>query len=96
MCIVDLETKSYANSPRPVTNSRRTESRIEELTRQLNQTSKDKGESSRLHRSPDKATRDAKVQSAEIDRQRARLEEERKTYETQIASLRDSLDIMVS
>lgn len=93
--IVDLETKSYANSPRPATSSRRMESRIEELTSQLNQTNKDKSDTSRLQRSADKIARDAKFQLAESDRQKARLEEERKAYESQIATLRLAMDTMV-
>lgn len=93
--IVDLETKSYASSPRPATNSRRMESRIEELTNQLNQTNRDKTDTSRLHRSADKIARDAKLQLAEADRQRAKLEEERRNYEAQITSLRTTMDAMV-
>jgi len=92
--IVDLETKSYANSPRPPTISRRMESRIEELTAQLNQTNKDKSDTSRLQRSADKLARDAKFQLAESDRQRAKLEEERKAFEVQISSLRQAMDAM--
>ncbi|KAF8880496.1 class II myosin [Infundibulicybe gibba] len=92
--IVDLETKSYASSPRPTT-SRRVDSRIEELTSQLNQSNKDKSETSRLQRSADKIARDAKFQLAESDRQRAKLEEERKAYEAQIQSLRRAMDDMV-
>lgn len=90
--IVDLETKSYVSSPRAATSSRRLESRIEELTTQLNQTNKDKSEASRLHRSADKTARDAKVQLAESDRQKARMEEERRSYETHIQNLRQAMD----
>ncbi|CAL1710675.1 unnamed protein product [Somion occarium] len=86
--IVDLETKSL-NSPRPATTSRRLESRIEELTSQLGKNSQ---ESSRLHRSVDKSARDTKFQLAEADRQRARLEEEVKTYETKVVSMRQAMD----
>lgn len=93
--IVDLETKSYTSSPRPPTTSRRMESRIEELTSQLNQTNKDKTDNSRLQRSADKIARDAKFQLAESDRQRAKLEEERKAYEAQLQSLRQAMDTMV-
>ena len=94
--IVDLETKSYASSPRPATGSRRMESRIEELTNQLHQTNKEKSDTSRLQRSADKLARDTKFQLAESDRQRAKLEEERKTYESQIQSLRQAMDLMVA
>lgn len=75
---------------------RRLEARIEELTNQLNQVNKDKGESSRMQRSVDKVARDAQFQLAESDRQRARLEEERKAYETQLDDLRQSMDAIVS
>jgi len=92
--IVDLETKSYSNSPRPPTTSRRTESRIEELTNQLNQTNRDKPEGSRLQRSAEKIARDTKFQLAESDRARLKLEEERKASETQLQSLRRAMDIM--
>lgn len=93
--IVDFETKSYRASPQPNSSTRRLEARIEELTNQLNQLAKDKGESSRIQRSTDKVARDAKFQLAESDRQRARLEEERNLYESQVQSLRQSLDVMV-
>jgi len=41
--IVDFETKSYGTPPRPSSNTQHLESRIEELTNQLNQVTKDKG-----------------------------------------------------
>ncbi|KAF5381605.1 hypothetical protein D9615_005504 [Tricholomella constricta] len=88
--IVDLETKSYANSPRLSSTPRRMDSRIEELTSQLNQTNKDKSESSRLQRSADKIARDKKFQLAESDR----LEEERRAYEKQLQNLRQAMDSM--
>ena len=84
MRIVDLETKSM-NAPRPATTSRRLESRIEELTSQLNQSTKD---SSRIHRTADKAL-------AEAERQRAKLEEEVTAYETKIVGMRKKMDEMV-
>ncbi|CDO73933.1 hypothetical protein BN946_scf185016.g90 [Trametes cinnabarina] len=79
--IVDLETRSL-NPPRPVTTSRRLESRIEELTSQLTQSNK---ESSRVHVSSDKAL-------AELERQRTRLEEEVKNYEAKIVNMRQTMD----
>jgi chromosome segregation ATPase len=94
--IVDLETKAYQSSPRPVTGSRRMESRIEELTSQLTQTSRDKSETVRLQRSADKNARDAKQQLVESDRQRARLEEEVRNYESKILSMRQAVDDLVS
>lgn len=92
--IVDLETRSYANSPRPGP-SRRTESRIEELTGQLNQHKTDKNDTSRLQRSADKLAHDAKFQQAESERQRIKFEEERIAYEAHIQELRQSLDATV-
>ncbi|EMD32423.1 hypothetical protein CERSUDRAFT_118769 [Gelatoporia subvermispora B] len=86
--IVDLETKSL-NSPRPASTSRRLESRIEDLTNQLQQTSKD---SSRLNRTMDKTTRDARFQLAEAERQRQRMEDEVKTYEAKIVGMRQAMD----
>jgi hypothetical protein len=62
------------------------DSRIEELTHQLHQTGKDKGNSlrSNLQRSPVKS-------QLEADRQRAKTE----LYEAQIESMRNSMDAMV-
>jgi myosin protein heavy chain len=71
---------------------KRLEARIEELTSQVNQSSKD---TSRLNRTADKNTRDAVVQLAESDRQRARLEEELKSYESRVQSMRQTMDEMV-
>ncbi|KAH8096877.1 nonmuscle myosin heavy chain b [Cristinia sonorae] len=86
--MVDLETKSL-NSPKPATSSRRLESRIEELTSQLTQNSKD---SSRLSRSADKSARDTKYQLQEADRQKSRLEEEVKSYEAKVLTMRQQMD----
>lgn len=94
--IVDLETKSYASSPRPVRESRRLESRIEELTSKLTQESKEKTETLRMSRSADKNVRDTKFQLMESDRQRVRLEDEIKGYEKKVGDLRQSIDTLVS
>ena len=91
--IVDFETKSYGTPSRPSANTRRLESRIEELTNRLNQVTKDKGETSRMQWSVD--MRDTNAQLAESDRQRARLEEEMKSYESQVLNLRQAMDVMV-
>lgn len=80
--IVDLETKSYAKTPRPVSGSRKMDSRIEELTTQLQQGSKDRRASGRHPRMSDihEPLRDnAKVES----------------YEAQIKNMRQSIDSMV-
>ncbi|KAG9219957.1 hypothetical protein CCMSSC00406_0006870 [Pleurotus cornucopiae] len=92
--VVDLETKSYTNSPRSTISTRRAESKIEELTNQLHQSGKEKSENSRSLRAADKLARDAKLQIVESDRQRQKLEEERKAYENQIEDLRKAMDKM--
>lgn len=94
--IVDLETKSYQSSPRPGTGSRRMESRIAELTDQLSQTSRDKSETVRMQRAADKGTRDAKMQLAESDRQRGRMEDEVRNYEAKLAGMRQAMAELVS
>ncbi|KAJ3820859.1 hypothetical protein F5880DRAFT_904410 [Lentinula raphanica] len=77
--IIDLETKSYtSSSSRPATLSRKTDSRIEEITSQLT----GKGHAHRL-------SRDSKF---DMERQRVKLDEERKGYEMQLATLRKSID----
>ncbi|KAF8634039.1 hypothetical protein AX17_004304 [Amanita inopinata Kibby_2008] len=86
--IVDLETKSYANTPRSTVAARRVDSRIEELTHQLSG-----NHERRSPRSPEKS-RDPKHQAAESDRQRTKLEEERKVFESQIRNLRQAMDRM--
>lgn len=90
--IVDLETKTLSlNSSRPSNVNRRLESRIEELQNQLSQSSKD---SSRL-KTADKGTREVAMQLQESERQRSRLEEEVKSYETRVHTMRQSMDEMV-
>ena len=91
--IVDLETKSLSlNSSRPSNVNKRLESRIEELQNQLNQSTKD---SSRL-KTADKGTREAVTQHLqESERQRSRLEEELKSYETRVDTMRQTMDEMV-
>ena len=89
--IVDLETKSYASTPRTI--SRRTDSRIEEITGKL-ANSVNKNDASRP-RTSEQVARDAKFQQSEIDRQRAKWEEERKAYEGQLARLRETMDTIV-
>ncbi|KAG1740928.1 P-loop containing nucleoside triphosphate hydrolase protein [Suillus lakei] len=89
--VVDLETKSYTNSPHPSSTVRQLQSRIDELTTQLKQASSEKVDSNRLH-SSDKAIRDIQLQLAESERHHIKLEEERKISEGQITSLRQTLD----
>ncbi|KAJ8508333.1 hypothetical protein ONZ45_g9391 [Pleurotus djamor] len=93
--IVDLETKAYTNSPRSTISARRPDGKIEELTNSLTG-GKEKAENPRSLRAADKLARDAKLQIAESDRQRQKLEEERKAYESQIRALRESMDKLQS
>lgn len=93
--VVDLETKSIADAPRPAT-SRRLESRIEELTNRLHQESSAKSEKDRMHRTADKSVKDVQFQLMESDRQRLRLEEDVKAYEAKVQNLRDQQKAAVS
>lgn len=77
--IVDLETKSYASLPRTMTGSRRMDSRIEELTNQLHQTNRDKGDSSKLS----------------LQRSPAKSQQLVESYEAQIENMRKNMDTMV-
>jgi myosin heavy chain 9/10/11/14 len=72
------------------------ESRIAELTDQLSQTSRDRSETVRMQRAADKGARDAKMQLAESDRQRSRMEEEVRNYEAKLASMRQAMAELVS
>jgi myosin protein heavy chain len=91
--IVDLETKTMSlNSSRPSNVNKRLESRIEELQNQLNHSTKD---SSRL-KTADKGNREAMMQLQESERQRSRLEEELKSFENRVKTMRQSMDEMVS
>lgn len=89
---MDLETKTLSlNSSRPPNVNKRLESRIEELQSQLNQSTKD---SSRL-KTADKGARESMMQLQESERQRSRLEEEVKSYETRVQAMRQTMDEMV-
>ncbi|KAH7091794.1 hypothetical protein BKA62DRAFT_84948 [Auriculariales sp. MPI-PUGE-AT-0066] len=88
--IVDLETRSFAaSSPRATPTSRRLETRVEELQSKLNQESKEKTDTIRLHRT---AERDTKFQLVEAERQRARLEEKVQDAEVQVQEMRQAFD----
>ena len=83
-----METKSYANNRG--THGRRSE-RFEELTSQLTAS-----DMSRLQRSTDKIARDAQFQLAEIERQKGKMEEERKMSQAEMAEMRQAMDKIVS
>jgi predicted nuclease with TOPRIM domain len=92
--IVDLETKSYAVSPTPA-RSRRLESRIDELTTKLNQESNEKTETMKMQRDADKGFREVQLQLTESERQRLKLQEEVRGYESKVLGLRQSIDQLV-
>jgi myosin heavy chain 9/10/11/14 len=83
------------NAPRPNT-SRRIESRVAELTNQLNQASNEKAESSRMHRVADKTARDVKFDLQESERIRQRLEQQVGQLEGKVADLRAQCNQLVS
>jgi len=92
--IVDLETKSYSKTPQASSSSsaatvRRLESRIDELTNQLNQATKDR------RRTSLSKDRDVVFKLAECERQKTRLEEEVRSSEEKIITLRKAMDDMV-
>lgn len=91
--IVDLETKAYSRvQPSSSSSSatiRRLESRVEELTSQLNQAMKERNTAS-ISRD-----RDATFKLVESDRQKARLEDEIRTYEEKVANMRKTINDMV-
>jgi len=68
------------------------DSRIEELTSQLNKSSRDRNA---LGRSAEKLAKDVKFQQSELERQRAKFEEDKKEYEARIQDLRSALDTVV-
>ena len=83
MRIVDLETRSYANSPRASTTSWRTESSAEDETGQVYQSQRGKSGTPRL-----KVAHDAKFRvESNPSRPRTTFEEERRAYEAQLQSL---------
>lgn len=92
MRIVDLETKSYSRNPQSSSAAtiRRLESRIEELTGQLSQVTKDH------HRTSLSRDRDTSAQLFESERQRAKLEEEIRFSDEKVETLRQQMDDMVS
>lgn len=96
MRIVDQETKSYTSSPRPSSQTKRLEARVQELTAKLDKALKEKSDAGRDDRSSDKAARELQFQLAETDRSRLRLEAEVKSYEAKVAKLRDAMDELVS
>lgn len=60
------------------------------MTNQLQQSTKDRRESGRVKRMPDKS-QEAKSQSNENDRQRSKFE----SYEKQLQGMREAMDAMV-
>ncbi|KAG8883338.1 hypothetical protein FRB97_006763 [Tulasnella sp. 331] len=92
--VVDLETRAYVSSPRPVSTSRRLETKIEELTGKLQQESKEKSDTVRAHRSADKTARDIQFQLAESERLRTRQEDELRKAEARVDSMKQTVNNM--
>ncbi|KAH9960673.1 hypothetical protein BC827DRAFT_1132744 [Russula dissimulans] len=88
--IVDLETKSYSRNPQSSSAAtiRRLESRIEELTNQLNQATKERRGSSVPR------DRDVSAQLVESNRQKVKLEEEVRLYDEKVGFMRQQMDAM--
>jgi myosin heavy chain 9/10/11/14 len=88
--IVDLETKSYSRNPQSSSAAtiRRLESRIEELTNQLIQVTKD-------HRRTSLSS-EFSAHLMESERQREKLEGEVRLYEDKVNRMRLQMDDMVS
>jgi myosin protein heavy chain len=72
------------------------ESRISELTDKLSQTSRDQSDTVRMQRSADKDARDAKMQLADSERHRAKLEGEIRNSEARMESMRHAMHELVS
>ncbi|KAI0319703.1 nonmuscle myosin heavy chain b [Amylostereum chailletii] len=89
--VVDFETKSLSRAPASTSNTtiRQYERRIEELTAQLKEANKDTKNRHSLSRD-----RDALVKLADSDRQKARLEEEVRSYDKELKALRTTMDQM--
>ena len=87
-----METKSYSRNPQSSSAAtiRRLESRIEELTSQLSQVTKE------YRRASLSADKDLAARLTESDRQRAKLEEELRLYEEKVKAMRLQMDVMVS
>jgi myosin protein heavy chain len=92
--IVDLETKSYSRMPQSSGGGdqatiRGLRSRLEELTRELNNTA------NQHDRASISRGREATMRLAESDRQRSKLEEEVNAYEQKVNAMRQAMDVMV-
>lgn len=93
--LVDQETKSYSSSPRPSTQTKRLEAKVQELTAKLDRALKEKTEGGRSNGVSDKALRELQFQLSESERGRLRVETELKGYETKVTKLRDAMDELV-
>lgn len=89
--IVDLEAK-LMTSPRGV---KRLESRLEELTIQLDNETREKNETLRISRKNDRTIRELQYQLAERDKAKARYEAEISKHEQKIAKMRESIEALV-
>jgi predicted nuclease with TOPRIM domain len=66
------------------------------LTSKLNQESKEKSETMKMQRDADKSIREIQLQLTESERQRLKLQEELRTYESKVIGLRETVDQLVS
>jgi myosin protein heavy chain len=88
--IVDLETQSYANSPRPAS-QKRLEAKVTELQHRLDSELGDKNEALRQKTAWERQSRDYQTQLKEMAYQQERLVKERGAYEQAIGELQNSL-----
>ncbi|RHZ59360.1 hypothetical protein Glove_364g12 [Diversispora epigaea] len=86
--IVDLEAK-LMTSPRGV---KRLESRLEELTIQLDNETREKNETLRISRKNDRTIRELQYQLSERDKAKTRCEAEISKYELKVAKMRESIE----
>ncbi|CAG8531984.1 6454_t:CDS:10 [Acaulospora morrowiae] len=86
--IVDLEAK-LMTSPRGV---KRLESRLEELTVQLDNETREKNETLRVSRKNDRTIRELQYQLAERDKAKTRYESEISRYEQKVAKMREAIE----
>ncbi|CAG8497152.1 329_t:CDS:10 [Acaulospora colombiana] len=86
--IVDLEAK-LMTSPRGI---KRLESRLEELTVQLDNETREKNETIRMSRKSDRTIRELQYQLAERDKAKARYETEISKYEQKVAKMRETIE----
>jgi len=91
--IVDFETKSYANSPKPDA-AKLAQAKVSDLQAEIKQL-KEKNDSLLAQRSSNQNARTIQHQLAESERQRARQEEETRKAELKVEDLKEQIDQLV-